>query len=418
MKILSTRALMFTAILTYASFACADSPEDLIRNGKVFGEVRYRYEHVEQDGLARISTADTVRANLGFETGVYKDFKAIIELQAVQHMGDDDFNDTTNGKVTYPIIADPENAEFNQAWVMWSGIPKTSLKLGRQNILLDNQRFVGNVGWRQNDQTFDAATLTFTPTEKMTFNYSYVWNINRIFGEHNAISDFTGNNHLLHGEYTFTDWLKVTGYGYFIDIHQGPPPFAPFALSSRTYGAQLSGKIPLSQDWKLQYLAEYARQTDYKNSPLNYHENYFHISPSLLWKGVTLQGGIESLGGNGTSAFQTPLATLHAFNGWADKFLTTPAKGLEDYYGRVSYRIGGVNTWIDGITLDAVYHDFNAENSSMDHGSEWDFQASRSFKTEDFVLKEWTVTAKYADYNADGFLTDTNKFWLMAGTKF
>ncbi len=31
-------------------------------------------------------------------------------------------------------------------------------------------------------------------------------------------------------------------------------------------------------------------------------------------------------------AFRTPLATLHVFNGWADKFLTTPAAGLDDRY--------------------------------------------------------------------------------------
>lgn len=418
MKPIAPAILLGAIALLQSGSGFADTPEDLIRNGKVFGEVRYRYEYVDQDGLARTATANTIRANLGFETGDYKGFKGLIELQTIQHMGSDHFNDTTNGKVTYPIIADPENSEFNQAWIMWSGIPKTSLKIGRQNILLDNQRFVGNVGWRQNDQTYDAGTLTFTPVDKFTLNYSYIWNINRVFGEHNAIPDFTGDNHLLHGSYNFADWLKIAGYGYFLDIHQAPPPVAPFALSSKTYGAQLTGKIPFNSDWKFQYLVEYASQSDYKSSPLNYRESYFHITPSLLWKDITLQAGFESLGGNGTSAFQTPLATLHAFNGWADKFLTTPAGGLEDFYGRIAYKISGINKWIDGTTLDAIYHDFNAENTPMDYGSEKDFQASKSFKIEGFVLKEWTVTAKYADYNSDGFLTDTNKFWFMAGAKF
>lgn len=410
--------LLFTALAACPRAAHADSIEDLVTKGKVFGEIRYRYENVEQDGLPRTSTANTLRTNLGFETGSYKGFKALVETQAVRQMGDDDYNDTTNGKITYPIIADPENAEFNQAWIMWSGLPKTSLKLGRQAINLDNQRFIGTVGWRQNDQTFDAATLAFNPLDKAALSYSYVWNVNRIFGEHNAIPDFTGNTHLLHGEYTVADWLKIAGYGYFIDIRQGPAPFAAFALSSRTYGAQLTGKIPLGADWKLQYLGEYAAQTDYKNSPLNYSETYWHVAPGISWKNLTAQAGFESLGGNGVSAFQTPLATLHAFNGWADKFLTTPANGLEDFYGRVSYKLEGLHPWLDGTTLDAIYHDFQSERASIDYGSEWNLQASKSFKAEGFVLRDWTLTAKYADYNADSMATDTRKFWFMAGTKF
>jgi hypothetical protein len=418
MKKALQRLLFCTAIASYSGVAHADSFEDLVRNGKIFGEVRYRYENVEQDGLPRTSTANTLRTNLGFETGSYKGFKVLVEAQTVKHMGDDDYNDTTNGKATYPIIADPENAEFNQAWIMWSGLPKTSFKLGRQAINLDNQRFIGTVGWRQNDQTYDAATITLNPLDKAVLSYSYVWNINRIFGEHNAIPDFTGDSHLLHGEYTITEWLKVAGYGYFLDISQGPAPFAAFALSSRTYGAQLTGKISLNANWKLQYLGEYASQTDYKSSPLNYQETYWHVAPAISWKNLTVQAGFESLGGNGTNAFQTPLATLHAFNGWADKFLTTPANGLEDFYGRVSYIVDGLHPWLNGTTLDAVYHDFRSERTSMDYGSEWDLQASKSFKTEGFVLKDLTLTVKYADYNSDGMATDTNKFWLMAGTKF
>jgi hypothetical protein len=393
--------------------AQADSPEDLFSKGKVFGQLRYRYEHVDQAGLAHeTGVANTLRANLGFETGAYRDFKVLVELQTVQRLGDDDYNDTVNGKTTYPTIADPENNEFNQAWIMWSGLPRTSLKLGRQNIILGNQRFVGNVGWRQNDQTYDAGTATFTPVEKLILSYSYVWNINRIFGEHNAIPDYTGANHLLHGEYTFADGLKLVAYGYFLDLHQKQ------TLSSQTYGAQATGKIPLNADWKFQYLAEYARQADYKDSPIDYHAAYYHLSPGLLWKGVTLQAGLESLSGDGTNSFQTPLATLHAFNGWADEFLTPPANGLEDLYGRLGYKLSGINKWVDGLTLDAIYHDFKAENTSADYGKEWDLQASKTFKTEGFTIKEWTVTAKYADYKADTLFTDTDKFWLMLDMKF
>ena len=48
-------------------------------------------------------------------------------------------------------------------------------------------------------------------------------------------------------------------------------------------------------------------------------------------------GGIEYLEGNGTIGFSTPLATLHKFQGFADVFLTTPASGITDAYGKLGY---------------------------------------------------------------------------------
>ena len=45
---------------------------------------------------------------------------------------------------------------------------------------------------------------------------------------------------------------------------------------------------------------------------------------------VTVKAAYESLEGNGARGFSTPLATLHAFQGWADVFLNTPADGVDD----------------------------------------------------------------------------------------
>lgn len=412
------RLFLSASVLTlFAAPAWAGdgSAADLLLDGKVFGEVRYRYESVEQAGLANdTGIASTVRGNLGFETGTWQNLKGLVEFQTLRHMADDDFNDTTNGKATYPIISDPENNEINQAWMAWSGIPKTTLKIGRQIVNLDNQRFIGSVNWRQNDQSFDAAAAIFTPIEKLSLMYGFVWNVNRIVGEHHATPDYTGDTHVLHAEYAHADWLKVAGYNYRIEVDEAA------AASNNTLGVQLTGKGPISGDWKFQYLAEYARQSDYKNNTNDYSERYFHLTPTILWKNVTLQAGFESLGGEGaaTRVFQTPLATLHAFNGWADKFLATPANGLEDAYLRFGYKLDGLHQWVNGTMFDTVYHDFNAEQTSADYGKEWNFQLAKTFKTEGFVTKDITVTAKYADYNTDTLFTDTEKFWLMVGTKF
>jgi len=203
---------------------------------------------------------------------------------------------------------------------------------------------------------------------------------------------------------------------YWMDFDLSP------ASSNRTYGLRLTGDVPLNDAWTFFYEAEGARQHDHGNNPANYSESYYHLAPGIKWDGLSLQAGLEKMGGNGVSAFQTPLATLHAFNGWADKFLTTPANGLEDRYGKISYKVSGIGKWADNTVLDIVYHDFNADRTGNDYGTEWDYQISRTFKTEKetYPFKEWSVSLKYADFNDDDVaaVTDTQKFWITISTKF
>lgn len=393
------------AALSAVTPARADGLEDAFRNGHFFGELRYRYEDVLQDGNPHTAQANTVRADLGFETGLWEDFTAHADYQVVRHIGADDFNDADNGNIAFPTIADPDRGQFREGWLMWTGLPDTEVKGGRQDIKLDNQRFIGDSDFRQSDVTFDAGTVIWSPLSELALQYTYIWNINRV-----TQADWQGNTNLLHAAYDLAEWLRLSGYAYFIDINQAAN------LSSQTWGAQVAGAKAFDNDFEFDYLAEYARQSDYAANPDSYDLDYWHVTPSLIWKDVTLQAGYESLGGNGTDAVQTPLATLHWFNGWADAFLTTPANGLDDRYGRVSYRIPG--GWLAGAQLEAFYHDFRAERTSAHYGTEWDFAARRAFEAKDFLTKEWTVAAEYATYRADSFATDRDKFWLTVGTKF
>lgn len=394
------------AVMTLAAPARADDATDLFRNGHFFGELRYRYQSTRQDGFANEAQANTLRADLGFETGLYKDFTARLDFQTVQHIGAEDFNDLENHQAAYPIVADPVKGRFREAWVMWTGLPDTRLKAGRQEITLDNQRFVGNLDFRQNDQTFDAGTALWSPLDNFDLQYSDISNVNRPAGP-----GYSGHTHLLHAAYAPAEWLRVAGYGYFIDIRQAP------ALSSQTYGLQASGAKALTKDLEFDYLAEYARQSDYAGNPDNYLLHYWHLRPSLLWKNVTAQLGYESLGGNGTDAVQTPLGDLHEFNGWADMFQTTPPDGLHDRYVRFSYRLDGP-VWLKDTSLDAIYHDYTADRTSARYGCEWDFQAQRHFTADSWLTKDWTLSAQFATYRADMLFRDADKLWLSVDTRF
>ena len=408
------------AMSIMSSASAQDGVEKFIKDGKVFGEIRYRNEHVEQDNALDDANAHTIRANVGFKTGEYNGLQGLIEAQFVRHMGDEEFNTTSNGQTTYSTVADPDIEQINRVWLAYSGVPDTVIKVGRQAINLDNQRFVGTVGWRQNDQTFDAATVTNTSLDKVEAQYSYVANVNRVFDEGAQQDDLHSAVHLANVTYDHADWLRATAYGYWMDFEDAA------ALSNKTFGLRLAGKAPINDDWTFAYEVEYADQEDHADNTNSYDEGYYHIAPSVSGHGLTFKLGYEVLEGSGNAnqRFQTPLATLHKFNGWADAFLSTPADGLEDMYGLVSYKVSGTNTPLDGAKAMAVYHSYEGEEAN-DFGDEWDFSLGKTFALPDAgqPFKKVNVLLKYADYDADGsapagYNTDTEKVWLQVGVKF
>jgi hypothetical protein len=284
----------------------------------------------------------------------------------------------------------------------YSATDDWKFRVGRQRILLDNQRFVGGVGWRQNEQTYDAFTLNTKAISKTALSYSYLNQVRRIFGQTVPAGKAALDGHLLNAKIGVNDSLSVTPYYYLLDYKDA----ASFANSTGTIGVRLAGNIKAGGG-KVTLLGEFASQTDVGDNPNSYDADYIHIS--ALWaleNGLSFGLAFESLGadsGAGT-AFRTPLATGHAFNGWADQYLNTPAGGLEDTYLTVKYKAG---KW----SLTGVYHDFSSEISSIDYGTEFDFTAGRK------LGERYGLLFKGAFFSADSAspLTnvDTNKFWVM-----
>lgn len=113
---------------------------------------------------------------------------------------------------------------------------------------------------------------------------------------------------------------------------------------------------------------------------------------------------------NGVAAFQTPLATGHIFNGFADVFLVTPPTGLQDFYVDARYKVsaksGGAFSYFDGLLLIAQYHEFRSAVRDLDYGSEFDFYAYLPLRNGVYAQ------LKYANYHADEFFTDVEKVIL------
>lgn len=362
-------------------------------------ELRYRYEFVDQDGAPEDANASTLRSRVNVKSGSIGGFQGFIEVDNVSYVGNDNFNNTENGKLKYPVVADPDYTEVNQAFVSYAFDDRNKASVGRQRINHSGQRFLGGVGWRQNEQTFDAASVQLTPLEGLTVDYSYIWGVNRIFGPEGADADFEGDSHALIASYRIADGHKLSAFSYLLDLEEAP------ALSSSTYGLEYQGAFKVNESIGLGLNLAYAQQSDYKDSALDYDAGYYLGELSAKFRTLSVTVGYEVLESDNGIGFKTPLATLHKFQGFADKFLVTPAGGIEDRYVKIV-------TAVAGIKLIAFYHDFEAETGGMNYGSEFDFIAVYK------ISKNYSVLFKYAAYDADDFATDTDKAWLMLTAAF
>ena len=392
------RLLLPPALVLVCSSALAEPASTLseaLTDSQVTLNFRMRYEDVSWDGLED-ADALTLRTRLSYQSGDYHGWGLTLEFDDVQAITDVDYrtalNDPANPGTV--VIPDPEGTEVNQAYLSYQNFGTTAL-YGRKRILLDNQRFIGGVGWRQNEQTYDAFSLKNTSVEDLTLFYAYVFNVNRIFGEDNPIGDHKQETHLLNANYAGWSLGSLTGYGYLLDNLSAP------GLSSDTFGVRWVGKAGESFTYNL----EYATQADAGDNPADYQADYLLAKADYQWGPVSLGAGYEVLGSDdGLAAFSTPLATLHAFQGWADRFLTTPPTGVEDAFVSLGGKLGPVK-------LSASYHLLSADVGGADYGDEINISAA----------SQWgpvKVLVKYADYQAEDFGSDTQKLWLMLEASF
>ena len=357
-------------------------------------DIRARYEYGSVDNpFLESSTAFTVRERVGLKTAEWFGFSAFVEGEFLQAIDDNYAVNGNQPNVTpfnpgHTFIADPETNELNRAWIQWKGFD-TTIKGGRQRIILDNSAFIGNVGWRQDEQTFDAIGISNQSIEDLTLYYAYMNRANRIFGSDafGALRHFAGDIHLFNIRYDGISNTSLTGYAYLMDFDETAANRG--YISNDTFGAIASTKLDA---WS--FRAEAAYQTDTDSSPAFVDDStYLHLNADYSFAGCHSVGiGWEYL----DEDFVTPLATVHAFNGFADVFIGNRIglaynPGLNDVYLSHKWK-----TPFWGINFAQFFHVFGDNDTAFDFGWEYDAVLSKKFNDN------FTAIAKFAYYDAAG----------------
>jgi len=402
---MSLAAVMAATVATTG--ASANMLEEIISNPQLDIEIRPRYEYVDQDNALDEAKALTVRTAIGVKMGLFgvEGLNAQLQGMSVDNFGwVDDYNAKSEGDPDYSVVADPTQARITQANLTYTYEGFTGI-LGRKMVVLDNARFIGNVGWRQMPQTYDLVAGIYN-WEGLNLLAAYVSQVNTILS--NDSENFNTNTVLLHAAYEFMPELKVTVYDYMV---------ASFADH---IGIRATGTFGFEGDIKLKYQAEYTIQNDATmeeddDGKPDQDTDYYNIAADVLWNNFTIGAGYEVLGAAGDDgvAFTTPLATLHAHNGWADVFLGTPAEGLEDFSVKLAYNFGEYGK------IMGVYHMFTSDDDNTagddDLGDEID--VAYNYK----ITKDLGLLLKGAWYSEgdDSFgKVDTDKYWVQLDYKF
>ncbi|VGO22742.1 alginate export family protein [Pontiella sulfatireligans] len=364
-------------------------------NGTLKAELLLGYEYSDLDDNGRdAANAFLSRTRISYLTGDYRGFSAFVQAQYVGPL-----NDTFSPKNNkYDTVADPEEFRFHQAYLAYTGYDSHA-RIGAQEIILDNARFIGNVGWRLNAQSFNAGSIANESVENLKLYYAYADSINQINGETNDDRQY----HMFNGEYRLTENNQVSAFAYLQrNDEDGSGPDQLDTFGARNWG----------QSDNLNYDFMVALQR---------HAFYGHAFGEAVLDRVNIGGGIEYISGGDDSndRFQTLNGTAHKFNGWADQFLGTGGgleAGLIDAYGQVSATV------LEKLNLLGVYHYFHTAHKTDsgfdgDYGQEFDLQAKYS------VCKNFDVLAKCAYYikgdnHAGNTTADETVFWLRGTLKF
>lgn len=366
--------------------------DNQLKEGTLSAEVKLGYEYDDlSDNTTKAAHAFVSRVRLNYQTANYEGFDAFVQAQYVGPLN----NHYAPRDPNYDTIADPEAFRMHQAYLAYTGYD-THARIGPQEIILDNARFIGNIGWRFNAQSFNAGLVKNDSIENLTLLYAYADSINGIDGDINHARQY----HMLNGEYKLGDNNKVSAFAY-LQRNDNTDDID-------TFGARFWGK----------------NSTFVHNAMVAIQRKAYYglLSGALDFEPVDVEVGVEYLSGGNDQRewFQTLNGTAHAFNGWADQFLGTGG-GLPA--GLIDLWVKGTLSPMEKMDLIGVYHYFNtAANTpgysfSGTYGNEIDAMLKYNV-CENFDALTGVAFYVKGDDSITNFTADETVFWLRGTLRF
>lgn len=370
--------------------------------------LRYRYEHFDMDASPDASKASTLRLGLSAKATFSDNFGAVVDVEAIEQVFEDDYNIPTIPGQTlpgYPVIADPQGTELNQGYFTYTGAGgKVQAKLGRQEVMLNNGRFISFSGWRQNHQSFNGFTGSFAPTASIKVDYGYLTKLLRVSGEESSNGRTDLEAHFVNAAYTVKDVGVFKAYALLADFD------TELTNSNDTFGVRYEGSIPMGN---LRFLStlDYATQTEAGDNPNEIDADYYYLDAGVLASGIAYRVGYTVLeASSATNKFITPLA--HPHNGWTELFLNNPSLGSSHGLEVVFVSAAGTVPGMEKLGVVTTLYDYSANTGDASYGKGLDF--SLEYKPTPKATLGW----RYGQYMADDLFSDSIRTSIYAAYVF
>jgi len=359
---LYSRGLSVLLLLLFWSSCVVAAPLDdfvaAMKNGIPDVDVITGFEYKHRDDNTSPGQQFSVRTRVGYRTDTLFNTAAYVQLHNVSNVMEQ-YSFTRNGK-TYgnlgrDVIADPDGSRFQQAYLDFTWVPDTLIRIGRQDIILDDARLMGDIDWRLNGQSFDAVSITNTSLQDITLYAAYVQKVNTIFLDSLDLDGF----YLFNAAYSGIKNHTISLHTYLLDTEST----ADSARDSATYGFRIAGNTA-----PFNYYLDYSHQSDFADGK-DHSANMLNLYVAGKINDMfTLGAGYSYISGQDGSdrPFDTLFSTAHKFNGFADQFLGTNGgnlrDGLHDYYVQAT-------TQAFGAKLVLAYHYFDTTEDDFFDGT-------------------------------------------------
>jgi len=362
--------------------AVLDDLTAALKAGKADVGVLTSFEYKNRDDATSPAKQLSIRTRIGYQTGEFHHVRLYAQFHNLTNAWEE-FRHADGGDSDRDLIADPDGNRLYKAYLDYSALPQTTVRLGRQEIILDDARLLGNIGWRLNGQSFDAVTVTNKSITDLTLFAGYVNQVNTIALTHVDLDHF----YLINANYAGIKNHHVSVYGYLLDTESK----ADSARDSATYGVRIVGKPCI-----VNYAVDYTLQTDFADGE-DHDADMLNLYVGATVAPVDFGVGYSYISGQDGDdrPFDTLYSTAHKFNGFADLFLSTNGggltPGLQDYYAKIG-------TSFFGVKLSVIYHYFDSyEDDHFDgtYGDEVDVVVVKP------ISDNLKLLVKYANFMQD-----------------